>query len=238
MKIAVVDDDKNYERIFADALKKNHLQISFVFFDRIQPFLARSSEFDAVFLDIQMPCKEDPSLSDELGLRLAGTLRTQAPQLLIVYMTSHADLMAQAFGVNVIAFIRKDSLCETLTAAIQRIQKELALRGHITVEQYETCRTMRIGVNDILYCQVRNKSVWIITNQGTCQIRRHTLASLYELLQPYGIFYFANRSQFVNIRHVQHIERRSLQIRSIRQPVAVTAVNYPLLLQAFADQRS
>ncbi len=246
MKFAVVDDDINYRDIFELAVAKTSLTDTFSFFSNPGQFLKAAGQYDAVFLDIQMPyafsdgqiLKSDQK-TRTFGFEIAHRLRQICPHIPVVFLTSYPELVFDAFGLNVIAFIDKKDLTERLPDVIYRIISEKTAESSIAVEIISSTRTVRIPLRSIVYCEVNNRDVFIHTADAEeLQIRKHTLGSLYELIDADQLYLFASRSLFVNLHYIARIDGRKLYLKGLRNPVPVARDRFDEINKAFVRYHS
>ena len=79
---------------------------------------------DLLILDIEMP--------EVSGLEFQKQLQRNKMDIDIIYLTSHSEMMQEAFGRNVVAFLNKDNyeirLAEILTKYEQELSKVLEIQ--------------------------------------------------------------------------------------------------------------
>jgi two-component system, LytTR family, response regulator AlgR len=76
--------------------------------------LLQEAQFDAVLLDIRMPGDD--------GLTLAHSLKTQADQPAIIFITAHAEHAVEAFELTATDYLTKPVRLERLQMALQKVE--------------------------------------------------------------------------------------------------------------------
>lgn len=100
---------------------------------------------DLLILDIEMP--------EVSGLEFQKQLQRNKMDIDIIYLTSHSEMMQEAFGRNVVAFLNKDNyeirLAEILTKYEQELSKVLEIQCEGKIKELE--------LKYVLYIQASNK---------------------------------------------------------------------------------
>ena len=99
LKVAVCDDEK----IICNEIKKRLLEIrpefEVLLFSSGDELIKSDKNFDLIFLDIEMPQLD--------GMETAQILRKNHKNEYIIFLTSHSELMAEAFKVKAFRFLEK-----------------------------------------------------------------------------------------------------------------------------------
>ena len=89
MRILVVEDEKNLNRLISDMLKKEHYSVDSCFRgDEAEDYL-RGAEYDAIVLDIMLPAKNGLQILRDMRVR-----KDKTPVLLLTAKDSVADRVA------------------------------------------------------------------------------------------------------------------------------------------------
>lgn len=89
MRILVVEDEKNLNRLISDMLKKEHYSVDSCFRgDEAEDYL-RGAEYDAIVLDIMLPAKNGIQILRDMRVR-----KDKTPVLLLTAKDSVADRVA------------------------------------------------------------------------------------------------------------------------------------------------
>lgn len=189
MDIAVIDDEKYYRKLEKEVLEKNQ-GFSVSTFSTTTDFLHSGRTFDLLLLDIEMP--------NDDGISFAKQHTTDYPH--IIFVTSHDELVYEAFHINVLGYIVKNRIETELLDKVLDVQKYMKLEKKI---KFRT-KTGYIDLyeRDILYAYIHYDDFYIMTNQPNL-IYCSSLKELLEQLSDH--FILINRSEIVNIKMVEHI---------------------------------
>lgn len=176
MNIAICDDVKKEAELLENLCHELNYQHTTLFLSG-EEFLSSPSlhDFNILFLDIEMP-----GIS---GLELMKRLSFSHPSLLVIFCTTHQELMQDAFGRNVIAFINKP------------------YHSHSVKNALETAA----GLLKDFYPVQMEDSPAILCRDGSSHLCRRSLKSLLEELSPYG-FCAISRSTVVNLKYCGKIK--------------------------------
>ena len=118
IKILVVDDERSNVAEIADMIKKTGISAEVVVSMNPEEVLdlAKKTEFDAAFLDIQMPVIN--------GLELAERLLTVQPQVQVVFVTAYNHYATEAFELHALDYLLKPVRFERLQKALDTIVAE------------------------------------------------------------------------------------------------------------------
>lgn len=126
MNIAIVDDVKEQgeqlHRLCDDYFREKALNVTYdIWTSGRQLFeycLEReNAEIDLLFLDIEMP--------DMDGIRIKDLLAEESMIRRIIFVTSHREVMQDAFGSKVIAFLEKPVKSEEVHRWLRYVQEQL-----------------------------------------------------------------------------------------------------------------
>ena len=214
MNIFILEDDltQQYymETIVEEIIKKHHLQYHhFEVVGKPKQLLEAISEkgsHQIFFLDIEIKTEE------EKGLDVAKKIREIDPYAIIVFVTSHSELMPTAFKLQVGAL---DYLDKSLSKEIfkQRIETALlhteSLTGKGLTDDallFETPHTqIQVPFKDILYIETSSRPHRLVlyTHRG----RTEFTANLLDILKKEKRFYQCHRSFVVNPANVHQVDK-------------------------------
>ncbi|MBP3543554.1 MAG: response regulator transcription factor [Lachnospiraceae bacterium] len=207
MIIGICDDDvQERERLLdicTEVMKKEYTEYTLVEFDNGKAVLDYEEKIDLLLLDIEMP-----ELS---GIELKNRLQQSDKVEMIIYVSSHSELMREAFGLHVIGFARKGmeavQLPDMLRSSVQ--MKE----PHLMIEGQADSRTVR-------YIEAYYGYVKMICEHGETDLHRITLDSLEETLAPYD-FVRIHRKYLVNMRKIDRLHDNEIEIGGVKLPISV-----------------
>ena len=157
-------------------------------------------DFDAdlLFLDIEMP-----GLS---GLDIRDRLEEERRNTLIIFVTSHAESVYEAFGRNVIGFFEKPMDYGRLVLLMEKFFKLYSV-----FEAVELTPERTVLAGDILYIKVKDVySTVFLTSGETLDIRRG-LTDLEKVL-PEGSFLRIQPSLLVNCQYIREMKKNKLRL--------------------------
>ena len=226
IRTALVDDDIQFHDIFIEALKKEGIETVPVCYDTWNGFFNDIDKYDVVFLDIE--------LNGSNGITLARECYSAGKKTIIVFVTSHNELMAQAFGLNVLSFLQKDRLCEGLTSVWNRIIKEYKLKESIILNTAEG-KTIVKKISDIIYCELSGRNPFIYCDDSKpIKLKRQPFHDFYNMFSKEN-FIMIHRSAFVNISKIISIEKDSVQVKGINTPSYFSRDRAKDIIKAFME---
>ena len=214
MNIFILEDDltQQYyiETIVEEIIEKHHLQYHhFEVVGKPKQLLEAISEkgnHQIFFLDIEIKTEE------EKGLDVAKKIRKIDPYAIIVFVTSHSELMPTAFKLQVGAL---DYLDKSLSKEIfkKRIETALLHTESLTGKGlsddallFETPHTqIQVPFKDILYIETSSRPHRLVlyTHRG----RTEFTANLLDILKKEKRFYQCHRSFVVNPANVHQVDK-------------------------------
>lgn len=202
MIIGICDDEKNMrmrlENLCRQILKG--IEVQYVFFSDGEE--VKDAETDILILDINMP-KLD-------GLKVKKRYEEQGNETLIIFVTNHDELMQQAFGRNVVGFIKKDNLekefCMCLQSAITIINSDVDIQGRKS--------------KDILYIKSEDVYCRVFVKNGTNFLIRSSLKNIENKLRESGLVK-VHKSYIANLKYISSINEKEIIIRNVKIPISV-----------------
>lgn len=194
MKIAICDDSlplhkelKNHLDAYA---QEHRLIFDYYDFTSGHDLLASTYKFDLIFMDFQM---------DDLdGIETSRRLRSRKIDVPIVFLTSYANVVFDAFEVNAYRFLVKPVNKEKLEAALNSFIHELDDDNYILIKTEDMNK--RININDIIYVEASGKYCYIRDNEMS-HLYKGTLAEV-EAMLPEDMFFRSHRTYLVGLRHI------------------------------------
>jgi two-component system response regulator AlgR len=161
--------------------------------------LISDGDFDAVFLDVQMPGAD--------GVSLARALRAGGRSPAVVFVTAHAQHAVAAFEVEAVDYLTKPVRIERLQAALEKIQRRRAAAADADPEILliqDRGRTERVPLLEVLYFKAELKYVTVRTST-----RSYILdASLSELEDRHQVHFLRiHRNALVARKAVRALEK-------------------------------
>jgi DNA-binding LytR/AlgR family response regulator len=181
------------------------------------------SQFDLIFLDIQMP-----GIS---GLQFLTEL--QAPPLVIL-TTAFDQYALKAFELNVVDYLLKPISFERLALAVQRaisLHQLRTTKAHERANQSDFLliksgyHTQRIAYDDILYVEGMKDYVKIYTSSKKQPVLTRMNVKAIELLLPVHLFSRIHQSFIVSLNKVELFQKKKLRIGNQEFPIGARFAN-------------
>lgn len=157
--------------------------------------------FDILILDIEM--------EDVDGIAVKNYFQSRKKDTIIIFVTSHNEMMSQAFGVNVMGFVTKSYLDSQLPvmleSAIKRVMNTVNIEG---VDSRKVCYIEAEHIYNILHLE----------NDTEMSVRCSS-ADLEKMLEGVG-FIRVHRTYIINMAYVEHIRDKSVVINGKEMPVS------------------
>ena len=185
MFIGICDDDnimrERIERVCKDVTKKyNEEKIIKKHKDGQE---ITDQNIDILILDIEMPMVGGIAVKEKLENAKSNTV--------IIFATSHEEMMAQAFGVNVIGFVTKKYIEDQLPVVLERALK--IVRGTVLIEGIDS-RNIEYIKSEHIYCN-------LYLTDGQEFLLRESMKALEDRLETVG-FIKIFRGCLVNMEQV------------------------------------
>lgn len=207
LKIAVCDDNETMLRVLTDKIGVIYKQNSIAF--EIRSFLSGDSflnshkehSFDVVFLDIDMP--------DINGFDIAEQVNNSG-ETLIVFVTSHDELVYSSIKFRPFRFIRKNyletELGETLTAANTELMKRNSARKFMfQTKSGEVFEDLQL----VEYIEIFGHWLLVHIKDNKSLECYGSLSDMERELNNYD-FVRTHKSYLVNCRYIYSIEKNQL----------------------------
>jgi DNA-binding LytR/AlgR family response regulator len=156
------------------------------------------NKVDLFILDIEMP-----GLS---GINLKNLISENYREALVIFLTSHNEMMEQAFGRNVIAFLNKSGYKERLATEVNKILQQYVKMITVFADRQE----VMIEIRSILtlkaadyYCEIRYFDCEGVSSAASV-LTRKTLKWWEKELDP-NEFVKLSRSMIIGLHNVKEI---------------------------------
>lgn len=127
MRVAICDDEAVYREETKKGILAYNSEIEIVEYKDGKELVQSQERFDLIFLDIEMP--------EMNGMEAAEIVREQKNDVPLVFLTSHDELVYDAFKVRAFRFLRKPVNCEEVQDVLQAVEKEIKQTEKIQIIQ-------------------------------------------------------------------------------------------------------
>ena len=206
MKFALIDDDiritETLDAFIQEFVSGRDLTAETERFQDGESFLEKflPNAYDIIFIDIYMSTLD--------GIRVAQKIRETDSKVFVVFLTSSAEHMGQAFGCHAFDYLlkplQKDKLFRCLTdilKLIPDIQKYLTF-SHENME-------IRLLYSNILYLRASNHNTLVVTADGTEYRPYIYYKKLAESLSDDERFLQVSRGILCNMDHITGFSKNS-----------------------------
>ena len=163
--------------------------------------------YDIVFLDIDMP--------KVTGFDLAEKVSNRYPSTLIIFVTSHDELVFPTFRYHPFRFIRKSFFDQEIEEAVQEAVRSISEKNRMF--EIQTADGLQyVYASDILFAESDRNYLQIITRHGVLRCR-DTISHKEKEWAPYG-FVRPHNSFLVNQKYIYAIDTETIRLRSKKYP--------------------
>ena len=206
--IAIVEDEKEFSDQLIEYLHQYEIendveiQIS-VFYDGEAILRAYTPQYDAIFLDIQMPGID--------GMQTAEAIREMDEDVVLMFITNMAQYAISGYAVGALDFVMKPINYYTFAMKVGRVLKRVKKREKaqyaIVLQRPEGIK--KLDIRQIYYVEIQNKMLHYYTDEGEYVIKG-TMQNLEKELENLA-FAKCNYWYMVNLMHVKEV-RKNLAI--------------------------
>lgn len=199
--IAIVEDQQDDY----DSLKKcldtfsikNNVEFKISYFENAVLFLKQyRSDFDIVFMDIDMPTMN--------GLEAAESLRKIDEEVLLIFITNLVQLAIKGYSVSAFDFVSKPLNYSQFSTLMTKALKKISYKKRKEIIINSNRKNFRIDALSLLYVEVVNHSLIYHTTSNEIN-SWGSLAKVYEELKTEG-FVKINKSIILNLRFVKEVD--------------------------------
>lgn len=206
MNVAIVEDEKVHRELlslYIEEWGKSHKeQIMLRQYDKAEAFLFawEEMEFDAVFLDIQMPGMD--------GMELAGKIRRKNGSIAIIFTTGIDTYLQEGYEVEALYYLLKPISKEQVARCLEKVRKK-APAGEYLVVHLLTDETEKLPVTEIDFVEARKHTCVICLNGGREAAVRESLSQIEQMLKGKD-FVKSHRSYLCNLSRIRQIGKEQI----------------------------
>lgn len=225
-KITVCDDEQIFVDDVVKKLKEQSEQCEISEFNSGEELIKASFEFNMIFLDIEM--------TGINGINTAFALRERGYDGMIIFLTSHAEFMPDAFKVKAFRFLDKPLDSEKFNEAFSEAKKEIMNTEHILLSD-RSGKTVYLKLTDIVYLEAYGDGTYIYGKTG----------KVYDTDRPLKYwkgqigsehFYQIHKSFIVSYMYVSDISKDGqVVMKGFKQPLDISRRNVVPFRNGFFD---
>jgi len=199
MNICICDDEiherKMIQKICEEYFREMEVLFQICEAENGLEALEKVGQIDLLILDIEMPGMD--------GVALKNRLQDEGVQTKVIFVTSHDELMPEAFGMNVIGFVSKEWLSVRLT---RYLKLAITLHGRdILIEKTYHSKDVTKIHSEREYCNLHFKD-------GTTALIRSSLKDM-ELLLCEADFVQISRAWLINLKFVEKYSKKVVLVQ-------------------------
>lgn len=220
--IAVCDDEELALAQISGVVKKEfarcgiNAEITIFSEPKLLLELNRTSNFEVIFLDIDMP--------DLDGIETARIIKNQNPKSLIIFVTGKDELVYKSFEVHPFGFIRKLKLKEEISRIVEDIVRELTRNDYMLNFRIEGVN-YKLFADEIIYIESKGNYIIIKTTDGLVYKYKDSINKKEIELLEQG-FVRTHEKYLANLKYIFKINKRSITvIQNYDIPVSRSRMN-------------
>lgn len=207
IRFAIIDDEIEVANKLTSYIDKyfqiNNCQCEVKFFDTASKFLENYHfDFDAIFMDINMPGVDGMSATKELR-RLDKNVK-------IIFVTSLAQYAIKGYEVNAFDFVVKPVNYYTFAMKLDRFMENYREKEEASIIIKANNSFIKTPVSDIKYIEVSDHKLIVHTISNDF-VTYDTLSNYLNLLknEPFSL---CNRCYLVNLKYVNKVNKDAVYI--------------------------
>ena len=207
IRFAIIDDETEVANKLTSYIDKyfqiNNCQYEVKFFDTASKFLENYHfDFDAIFMDINMPGVDGMSATKELR-RLDKNVK-------IIFVTSLAQYAIKGYEVNAFDFVVKPVNYYTFAMKLDRFMENYREKEGASIIIKANNSFIKTPVSDIKYIEVSDHKLIVHTISNDFETY-DTLSNYLNLLknEPFAL---CNRCYLVNLKYVNKVNKDAVYI--------------------------
>lgn len=216
-KIAVCDDElpvlESIEKYIGDYWVAFHVDFSIEIFQDGNKLLNSTSQFDLIFLDIEMP--------EINGIETARKIRLNDKDIKIVYVTSYSGYALQAFAVHPFDFIVKPVTQENIFHILNEyLDYASQQKPSVMIELRSIVGSIMLNLDEIIAFEyVDNRKLKVYITEKQYEIKG-SITEIRQMIQS-DSFTSPHKSFIINMKYVKRLSNFIIYMHGgIEIPVA------------------
>ena len=202
--IAIVEDEPEFsmqlQKYLKQYQKENNVEFKIsVFHDGAEILKDYKAEYDAIFMDIEMPVVN--------GMDAAQQIREMDEEVVIMFITNMAQYALFGYSVGALDFVMKPvnyyTFAMKVRRVLRRVQKRESWQKTIALNLSDGWK--KIDTKQIYYVEIQNRLLHYHTAEGEYVVKG-TMQSAEKMLES-DTFVKCNHWYLVNLRHVKEVKK-------------------------------
>ena len=210
IKIAICDDEKNIRAYLSSLVRKQGAECEIAEYASADEYLLDQTEYDLLFLDIELDGAAYGMDGMELARRIRGMELERQP--VIIFVTGYEKYVYDAFDVGAFQYLLKpideQRFAEVFDRAAAQIIFEAEQKKKTLVIQYGS-ESRAVPIQGIYYIESRNHKVVLYLKDGELEYYEK-IGRLEEELQ--GQFFRIHRGYLVNLAYVEGYDKTEVTL--------------------------
>ncbi len=203
LNVAICDDEQrfleSFEKIVVSAFMRCDLEVKVVTFNNGTDLLNEISNFNVVFLDVDMP--------ELTGESVAEYIKKNSSNTLIVFVTNHSDFVFMSFKYRPFGFVRKRFVEDETEATVKNIMEHFFDLNAVFVFSSQG-NTISLKYSEIIYFEAYGHEIIVHTSNGD-YTTSESLTKIEKKVQGKG-FTRTHKSYLVNCDYIFSIEKNEV----------------------------
>lgn len=202
MKIAVCDDEREYCRRIYELVNEYAIEHGLCFdvdifstAEQIETAI-QETKYDLLFLDIELPEVSGITLKNKMLLRHNWTW--------IVFVTNHEEMVGEAFGVNVLGFVKKKDLTEQISYHLD-LMLALQRQDYLIAGKFHS--------RDVVCIHAEKEYSVLTFFDGKRELIRFSLRNLEKNLEV-ADFVRVSRADLINLQYIEEMKNNTCYMRN------------------------
>ena len=232
IKIAICDDEISFVDCIEKMLRQyeentnQHLVIK-KYTKSLYLMDSLKEDFQIFFLDIEMPCLN--------GVELTEIIRKHDERSIIIFVTSHAEYIAQGYDYDVQNFITKPITQVQINCEMNRAIRKLRTYDQKYLAVRNSNGFMKLFLSDIEYIETKDRNVLFHCVNGRKEIGHFKMQDLEEKLKECP-FIRCHNGIIVNVDYIESIHDFTVTLLS-GEKIFTTKSRKKALIQKVAERK-
>lgn len=157
-----------------------------------------------IFLDLEMP--------EWNGFDLARQLYVLSPEIKIIFVSNHENMVFDSYEYAPLWFVRKSSLERDMMKALQKYF-QIVTKVQVNCKGQEGQYALWINTDDVVYIECSSHTLLMNMANSDCHQLYGSLKLLEETFTTYG-FVRVHKNYLVNAKYVKEVRNRTVQLQN------------------------